>query len=84
MPPSAYFASKSYQSAWATISPTTRRDRLAVAEDADLDLDARLELLDEHLVVVAAGELTAASSSSARAFEIPTDEPRRAGLTKTG
>ena len=33
-----------------------RGDRLAVAEDTDLDLDARLELLDEHLVVVPAGE----------------------------
>ena len=33
-----------------------RGDRLAVAEHTDLDLDARLELLDEHLVVVPAGE----------------------------
>ena len=33
-----------------------RRDRVAVAEHADLDLHAGLELLHEDLVVVAAGE----------------------------
>ena len=60
-------------------------DGLAVPEDAALDLDAVLELLDEDLVVVAEGELDgAASSVSAGTFEIPTDEPSRAGFTKTG
>ena len=59
--------------------------RLAVAEHADFDLDPVEELLHEHLVVVAECQRTAsASSPSSWAFEIPTDEPSRAGLTNTG
>ena len=63
-----------------------RRDRIAVAEHADLDLDSRLELLDEHLVVVAPGERHRLLELlvGLRAFEIPTDEPSRAGFTNTG
>ena len=40
-----------------TISPASEATGLAVAEHADLDLDAGDELLDQHLLVVAEGEL---------------------------
>ena len=61
------------------------RDRVAVAEHPALDLDAVDELLDQHLVVVPARERDrGASSLVVRTFEMPTEEPRRAGFTNTG
>ena len=63
-----------------------RRDRLEVAEHADLDLGPVDELLDEHLLVVLERESRRrpGAPSSSCAFVIPTLEPSRAGLTKQG
>ena len=58
MPPSSYFDAKSYQSeSSGTISPTTDAIGSLVSEDAAFDLHPRHELLDEHLLVVAEGEV---------------------------
>ena len=63
-----------------------RRDRVAVTENAALDLDPVDALLDQHLVVVSARELDCGFQlvRSLRTLEIPTDDPRRAGFTNTG
>ena len=58
---------------------------MPVAEHAALDLRAVDELLDQHLVVVPARQLDRGGElDSSCALEMPTEEPSRAGLTKTG
>ena len=85
MPPSSYLAEKSYQSEFATISPGI--------EAIGCSLPSTLHSTSTPLTNSStstfsscwnASSIPARSSCSLRAFEIPTDEPRRAGLTKTG
>ena len=57
MPPSPYFASKSYHSALATISPGIEVSRVLVAEHRALDLAAVRRGLDDHPRVVAQRQL---------------------------
>ena len=65
------------------LAEATRRAR--GAEHADLDLDARDELLDEHLLVVPEGELHAGAKLVFIVdFVMPTDGRGGAGFTKTG
>ena len=61
------------------------RGRHAVAEHAALDLDPRTNSSTSTFSSWRRASATAgASSDSSCTFEIPTDEPSRAGLTKTG
>ena len=89
MPPSSYFAEKSYQSApsnpCATISPGS--DAIGVrlpstphSTSIPSTFSSISTLSSWRRAVATAGS----SSSAARTLEMPTDEPRRAGLTKTG
>ena len=85
MPPSAYFASKSYQSAWETISPTTEAIGSRLPSTPTSTSTPGWNSSTSTLSSWRRASATAASSSSAvRAFEIPTDEPSRAGFTNTG
>ena len=85
MPPSPYFASKSYQSAWATISPGTDAigSSLPSSEHSTSAPSAWASMITRGSWRRAAS--TAASSSAASVtLLMPTLEPRRDGLTQSG
>ena len=85
MPPSAYFASKSYQSAFATISPTIDAIGSRFPSTPTSTSTPGWNSSTSTLSSWRRASATAASSSAAvRAFEIPTDDPSRAGFTNTG
>ena len=91
IPPSSYFADQSYQSVsvkpWATISP----GREACGGGVRLPrtpTSTSIPSTNSSTRIFSswrnASSTADASSDAARTFVMPTDEPSRAGLTKTG
>ena len=89
MPPSSYFAEKSYQSAPSkpcdTISPGSEAIGCRFPSTLHSTSTPSTNSSTSTFSSWRHASATAASSSSAvNTFEIPTEEPSRAGFTKTG
>ena len=89
IPPSSYFAEKSYQSApsnpCATISPGSEAIGVRLPSTPhSTSIPSQNSSRRTFSSCCRASATAGSSSSGSRTFEIPTDEPSRAGFTKTG
>ena len=85
MPPCEYFASKSYQSAWATISPGSD---VSGSSFPSTEHSTSRPCAEASMITRgswrAASSTAASRSSGLSTFVIPTLDPSRDGLTQSG